>query len=126
MIHPKINPIAKQNDMFRIFVTSTTIILGAQSDGGTYKGAFVTTATVAALSETERDELYHAVWNFTEFTEDNDPHGEHDFGAINMHGQKWFWKIDYYADDTCEWGSENHADTAQTYRVLTLMNAREY
>jgi hypothetical protein len=31
--------------------------------------------------------------------EDNDPHGEHDFGAFEHEGQRIFWKIDYYAPD---------------------------
>jgi Protein of unknown function (DUF3768) len=34
---------------------------------------------------------------FDSFTEDNEPHGEHDFGAFEHEGQRVFWKIDYYA-----------------------------
>jgi hypothetical protein len=30
------------------------------------------------------------------FTEDNDPHREHDFGQVEAGGFKLFWKIDYY------------------------------
>ncbi len=62
---------------------------------------------------------------FDSFTEDNDPHGEHDFGAFEHAGQRIFWKIDYYAPDM-EHGSENPADPQQTVRVLTIMLAREY
>ena len=32
---------------------------------------------------------------FSEFTEDNDPYGEHDFGSLMWQDQKIFWKIDY-------------------------------
>jgi hypothetical protein len=59
------------------------------------------------------------------FTEDNDPHGEHDFGAFEHEGARIFWKIDYYAPDM-EHGSENPADPKQTVRVLTIMLASEY
>ena len=57
---------------------------------------------------------------------DNDPHGERDFGAIDLHGAKWFWKIDYYANGNCDSGSEDPSDPAKCYRVLTIMHASEY
>jgi len=34
------------------------------------------------------------VRTFDAFTEDNDPHGEHDFGSFSHQGQTLFWKID--------------------------------
>jgi hypothetical protein len=38
------------------------------------------------------------VRTFAEFTEDNDPYGEHDFGSFTLStGGKCFWKIDDYA-----------------------------
>ena len=60
------------------------------------------------------------------FGEGNDPHGEHDFLAVEIKGETYFAKIDYYADDTLSWGSEDPGDPDQTYRVLTIMHAREY
>ena len=60
-----------------------------------------------------------------DFTEDNDPHGEHDFGSFELAGRKFFWKIDYY-DANMEFGSEDPADPAKTTRVLTIMLAEEY
>lgn len=66
-----------------------------------------------------------AVRDFDQFTKDNDPHGEHDFGSLEMDGQRLFWKIDYYAPDL-QRGSENPADDTQTHRVLTIMLAHEY
>jgi hypothetical protein len=62
---------------------------------------------------------------FTAFTEDNDPHGEHDFGSFDLDRRKLFWKIDYY-DKKLEYGSEDPADPEQTTRVLTIMLAEEY
>jgi Protein of unknown function (DUF3768) len=40
--------------------------------------------------------LVEAVRQFNTFTPDNDPHAEHDFGAINWHNERTFWKIDYF------------------------------
>jgi hypothetical protein len=59
------------------------------------------------------------------FTDDNDPHGEHDFGAFDHVGRRVFWKIDYY-DQSLEFGSEDPPDPARTTRVLTIMLAEEY
>ena len=42
---------------------------------------------------------------FDAFTEDNDPHGEHDFGAFDHAEHRIFWKIDYY-DQALAFGSE--------------------
>ena len=62
---------------------------------------------------------------FSEFTADNDPHAEHDFGSFNLVGRKFFWKIDYYDKDLLN-GSEDPGDPERTTRVLTLMLAAEY
>lgn len=65
-----------------------------------------------------------AVRAFDAFDADNDPHGEHDFGAFEIAERKLFWKIDYY-DNSLEFGSNDPADPAQTKRVLTIMLAEE-
>jgi hypothetical protein len=62
---------------------------------------------------------------FDNFSPDNDPHGERDFGSIEHEGNRIFWKIDYY-DKSMSKGSENPADPKQTSRVLTIMLASEY
>ena len=67
-----------------------------------------------------------AVREFDDFSADNDPWGEHDFGAVELEEQKIFFKFDYYADDTCAVGSENPANEVDTFRVLTIMLASEY
>lgn len=66
-----------------------------------------------------------AVQNFRDFTPDNDPHGEHDFGSFDIEGVRVFWKIDYY-DRSLSAGSENPADPTVTTRVLTILLASEY
>lgn len=60
-----------------------------------------------------------------QFDSANDPHDEHDFGALDIDNERYFWKIDYY-DRNMEFGSENPADPAVTTRVLTIMLASEY
>jgi hypothetical protein len=85
----------------------------------------VMTKAVADLNEGQRAQLLGAVRSFSEFTEDNDPHGEHDFGLIELFEGTWYWKFDYY-DLTMHRGSEDPADPNKTVRVLTILNASEY
>jgi hypothetical protein len=88
-------------------------------------GKVVMTQGVAALPERELPQLLERVRCFDEFTPDNDPHGEHDFGTIKIAGQTYFFKVDYYAPDM-DGGSEDPTDPAKTTRVLTIMRADEY
>jgi len=74
----------------------------------------------AILAEVDR-----LVKEFSDFTADNDPYGEHDFGSFTIEGRKIFWKIDYY-DKEMKYGSEDPSDPKQTTRVLTVMLAEEY
>lgn len=62
---------------------------------------------------------------FADFSEANDPHGEHDFGAFDYRNEKIFWKIDYYTPDLRS-GSPDPADPEVTRRVLTILLASEY
>ena len=70
-------------------------------------------------------EIIAAVQAFDEFTADNDPYGEHDFGSIEMSGERIFWKFDYY-DLSLTAASPDAADRGVTQRVLTIMLAGEY
>ena len=89
-------------------------------------GQVVITQGIVGLHPTVQAGIAEKVRNFGSFTADNDPHGEHDFGAFDFPGAgKVFWKIDYY-DRTLTGGSENPADPSQTTRVLTIMLAHEY
>jgi hypothetical protein len=66
-----------------------------------------------------------AVQEHCNFTADNDPYGEHDFGSSNLAGEYLFWKIDHY-DRELVYGSDDPSNTAITRRVMTLMLASEY
>jgi hypothetical protein len=86
-------------------------------------GRVVVTQGIAA-----RDDLaiiLHRVKSFALFPEDNDPHGERDFGAFDCGNDKIFWKIDYY-DASLNFGSPDPANADVTTRVLTIMLAEEY
>lgn len=72
-----------------------------------------------------REEFIAQVRQFSDFNEDNDPFGEHDFGVVHFDGQEVFWKIDYY-DLAMEFGSPDPANPEVTRRCLTLMLAEEY
>ena len=88
-------------------------------------GQIVMTQGVDALPIDTKARVILAVQSFSNFTKDNDPHGEHDFGNFNVEGETYFFKVDYYALGM-EAGSEDPADPKVTTRVLTIMRADEY
>ena len=88
-------------------------------------GLLVMTAGVIALGEARQLKILNAVGTFDRFDEENDPYGEHDFGALQVDGQRLFFKIDYY-DQALAAHSPDPADPAVTKRVLTIMLADEY
>lgn len=85
----------------------------------------VQTSGISALPPAEQSAIREKVETFNDFSPDNNPHGERDFGAFEHEGKRIFWKVDYY-DRTLTKGSENPADPRQTVRVLTVMLASEY
>lgn len=96
--------IAKKNDMFRRSKLGITVTPGAQ-----------------ALEDLGG--LIDEVCRFNDFTEDNDPYGEHDFGVLYWHNDKIYWKIDYYTPELKGWCDPLSPDCN---RVLTIMLAEEY
>ncbi len=88
-------------------------------------GQVVMTQGVNALPIDTKARVLLAVQSFSNFTKDNDPHGEHDFGNFNVEGETYFFKVDYYSLDM-QAGSEDPADPNVTARVLTIMRADEY
>ena len=102
--------IRELNDAFRTTMTGGRVLL---------------TAGVDVLPSDVKAMVIRKVATFSDFSADNDPHAEHDFGSFELEGRKFFWKIDYY-DSTMTFGSDDPADASKTIRVLTIMLAEEY
>ena len=112
----------------------------ARSHPGTGSIANVTIG-FQSLPDADRFAALSAIVSFSQFDGNNDPYGEHDFGAVyRLATGRWtqerpsddkdisetvFWKVDYY-DNTLTYGSEAPWDERQTKRVLTIMLASEY
>ncbi len=88
-------------------------------------GRLVITAGIAQKSPVDQAEIVRRVCQFSDFTPDNDPYGEHDFGSFDFVGDLIYWKIDMY-DRSMEFGSPDPADPNVTTRVLTILLASEY
>ncbi len=113
--------IAQYNDLFR---QRMGLLLSPQARS--IPGQLVVTAGIAALPLSVQAALLRGVMEFDEFTTDNDPYGEHDFGIIrHPEAGSVYWKIDYY-EPSLQYGSEDPSDLTQTFRVLTVMLGSEY
>jgi len=77
------------------------------------------------LPEEARAKLLKAVREFKDFDEGNDPHHEHDLALIDVEGERFFFKIDYY-DLGMRFHSPDPADPSQTTRALTIGFAADY
>ena len=107
---PNTSRIRELNDQFRITGTGGTVNI---------------TKGIADMAVDYVYVIMQMVKNYNDFTPDNDPHGEHDFGAFTYRGQKYFWKIDYY-DLSFQMHSPDPTNPNVTNRVLTVMKAEEY
>ena len=101
----------------------------------------VATVGFQSLPDADQSQVRELIETFDAFDENNDPHGERDFGTIYQLGDgRWttertrvrdderervFWKFDYY-DRDLRFGSEDAANPTITRRVLTIMLADEY
>lgn len=85
----------------------------------------VVTEGLQPFGEVYLARVSHAVAGFDQFSEANDPHKEHDFGAITIDETKLFWKIDYFNLEMNA-HSLDKANEDITHRVLTIMLASEF
>lgn len=116
---PDTETIAGQNDRFRVS-------LGRDAD---IPGRIVMTQGVNALMSDHGPEILSKLITFADFSDDNDPYGNRDFGVLTIgplgDSQRVFWKIDLYDVDYL-YGSEAPSDPTRTRRVLTLLLPSEY
>ena len=102
--------IATLNDTFRKTFTGGQVLL---------------TAGIAAMSSEDKANIISLVQNFNDFTPDNNPYSENDFGTFDYKGEKILWKIDYY-DLNNKYHSEDPSNPYITNRILTIMKVFEW
>ena len=95
--------------------------LRSRAEGGT----ILITAGIREKGGDFVDAALKVVAAFDDFTLDNDPRNEHDFGALEIHGEKIFFKLDYF-DESMTTHSPDPTDPMLTRRVMTIMLAEEY
>lgn len=81
------------------------------------------TPGVRALDATSA--ILALVQQYSDFTADNDPYAEHDFGSFKFADETIFWKFDYYNLDLTM-HSPDPAEPDVTARVLTVLLGSEY
>lgn len=108
-----------QNDAFR-----QALFTKLDAPKRELQGMYNVTRGVHHLPPDAKLRILHAVRNYNDFTKDNDPYGEHDFGVIQLPNlPKVYWRIAYYEDATMQWGAEAPAE--KCFRVLTILLADE-
>lgn len=94
--------IAQKNDVYR------TTFIGCKVQ-----------VTEALSQSPKKEDVITAVREFSAFTPENDPHGEHDCAFFEVDGEEFFFKFDYY-DKNFEFYEEDGN------RVLTIGFASDY
>lgn len=94
--------IAEKNDLFRKSLVNFTVIL-----------------TNSVYHSPHKNEILEAVRQFSDFSSSNDPYNEHDYGAFNVRGKSYFWKIDYYDAEFKYYKEDGN-------RILTIGEANDY
>ena len=67
-----------------------------------------------------------AIKAFDAFTNDIDPHNEHDMVRVTVDVVIVWAKIDYFSSDDPDLGSEDPANPTKTERVMTVLLPEEY
>jgi hypothetical protein len=88
-------------------------------------GRIMITTGLEALGPEQITRVLAAVAAFDNFSDDNDPHREHDCAFLHVDGLQVLFKIDYF-DRDLTFHSPDPSDPAVTERVMTVMLANEY
>jgi hypothetical protein len=89
---------------------------------GTGVETAVITTGVAALGDEAVARIVKTIAVYDDFCHDNDPYGEHDFGAFEAEDHTIFFKIDLYEEPDVK----DPNGVSVVTRVLTIMLAEEY
>ncbi len=100
--------IAKKNDLLRTTFLTGKVVL-----------------SLSVRESVDREQVITAVREFDDFTEDNDPYGEHDCGMVCVNEDNYIFKIDYYNKDY-SMGVDPYDVDVVVRRVLTIMHSSEY
>jgi len=93
------------------------------------KGQLVVTRAFSALPPRTQLLLLSRFQSYDQWATDQmeSEYDEHDIGHTTLDGERYFFKIDCYADDgTMEWGSDDPTNDAITYRVMTIGHAIDF
>ena len=115
--------IAIQNDAFRKHHIDEKAKQFCRDQG--IGGKCVVTHGVQSLGPIAPLLCIRMVGEFSDFSDENDPHGERDFGSFQFLDQRVLFKIVYY-DVEFKNRSEDPTNPKITRRVLTVMLASEY
>lgn len=124
MPEPDSATIAQLNDRLRLGLADPNVAL-ANARTGNLGRVMVTPGVADAFAQDQLGKVLEAVAQFDDFKEDNNPHGERDFGAFEVDGTRMFFKFDYY-DLNYQFGSVDPSNARMTRRVLTVMLPMEY
>lgn len=102
--------IAQLNDRFR--------------SGDKSLGEYRMSRQVLGLPRKKQKELFKEIQDFSDFTLENDPKGQHAMGQVIMDGVEYIWKIDYL-DTSMIMLSDAPEDINKTTRVLLVIRGDE-
>ena len=86
----------------------------------------VITRGVATHGNAFVDRAVRAVRDYADFSEDNDPYGEHDFGRFALDDAELLWKIDLYERELVKQaiGRERHKNVQVELALLSFLGWR--
>ncbi|PTV70208.1 DUF3768 domain-containing protein [Agrobacterium pusense] len=93
--------------------------------GHARNGRVVVMGGLANEDNQKKVQVAIAAGQHTDWNSGDDPYGEHDFGRLDVEGEAFLFKIDYYSLDEAH-ASEHPEDQNTTIRVMTLMYAEDY
>ena len=118
-------PVAGAGSTPSIDPTTKNWVIGGQQTDIRAQGDQITIDSEGYVNRNGSRTEHKLVQNFNDFTPDNNPYSENDFGTFDYKGEKILWKIDYY-DLNNKYHSEDPSNPYITNRILTIMTVYEF
>jgi hypothetical protein len=96
-----------------------------RTTGAGHNGRVIAVGSLAQAGQEILEKAVKGLRSFADFSEDNDPYGEHDCASFEVDGERFMFKIDYYTLDELH-GSEHPEDPAVTIRVCSVFYTSDY